>query len=220
MAEYNVKTPDGASYHIKADTDEQAQSAINDLLGKDAGPQWSDIPHNVMEGIKEAPETLKNIATPWPLKAMGAVESGAMKMALGDKTGGVMDAASPTLPGAVAGMASDYGAGEALHGDIPGALAHAKKTTIEHPISTAVNAASAIVPLAEGAMETGAKYAGRMGENEMGKLHGTSAAQFRQLGREGFGETMRNSYEAGDANLSTGPLGREQAIKERIAQLG
>jgi hypothetical protein len=65
-----------------------------------------------------------------------------------------------------------------------------------------------------------AKYAGRFGENQMGKLHGTSAAQFKQLGQEGFGNSMRASYDLGDANLGLGSIGREQAINERVAQLG
>lgn len=65
-----------------------------------------------------------------------------------------------------------------------------------------------------------AKYAGRFGENQMGKLHGTSAQQFKQLGREGFGPSMRASYDLGDANLGLGSIGREQAINERVAQLG
>lgn len=65
-----------------------------------------------------------------------------------------------------------------------------------------------------------AKYAGRFGENQMGKLHGTSALQFKQLGREGFGPSMRASYDLGDANLGLGSIGREQAINERVAQLG
>src|ERR1019366_4381461 len=71
----------------------------------------------------------------------------------------------------------------------------------------------------EGA-STLAQYAGRFGENQMGKLHGTSALQFKQLGREGFGPSMRASYDLGDANLGLGSIGREQAVNERVAQIG
>lgn len=68
--------------------------------------------------------------------------------------------------------------------------------------------------------DTVAKYAGRMGENAMGKVHGTSSAQFRQLGRENFSDAMRDSYEAGDANLLQGSIGREKAIEQRVKDLG
>lgn len=89
-----------------------------------------------------------------------------------------------------------------------------------HPVQQAINVAGVVAPMVTGAADTVSQYAGRMGENQMGKLHGTSGAQFRQLGREDFGDVMRRSFENGDADLTTGPIGREQAVKERIAQLG
>lgn len=102
-------------------------------------------------------------------------------------------------------------------------IAHPLDYAYQHPVSQALN----IAGLGEGltgavgeAAETGAKYAGRFGENQMGKLHGTSLPQFRQLGRENFGPAMRASYGMGDADLSMGPIAREQAINERMAQLG
>lgn len=103
---------------------------------------------------------------------------------------------------------------------------------VEQKLLNNVNAAGAGIMLPDTALglakmagigdaaETGAKYAGRFGENQMGRLHGTSAAQFRQLGREGFSPTMRASYDMGDANLGLGPIGRSQAINERVAGLG
>src|ERR1019366_1377026 len=90
--------------------------------------------------------------------------------------------------------------------------------------ATLPSAASGLVKgIASGASDvadTAAQYAGRFGESQMGKLHGTSALQFKQLGQEGFGGAMRASYEAGDANLGLGSIGREAAINQRVADLG
>lgn len=99
-------------------------------------------------------------------------------------------------------------------------ILHPLKYAEEHPVQQAINVASLGTPLVSGAAETAGKYAGRFGENQMGALHGATPAQFRILGREKFGPTMRASFEHGDADFGLGPIGREQAIKERIAGLG
>lgn len=99
-------------------------------------------------------------------------------------------------------------------------VTHPIKYGYEHPVQQAMNVASVAAPIVAPAAETVAKYAGRMGENQMGKLHGASRSQFQQLGRENFGDAMRTSFERGDADFTTGSIGREQAVKERIAQLG
>jgi len=98
------------------------------------------------------------------------------------------------------------------------------KYAYENPIDAAATAAVPVMgfapELGQGVADTMAKYAGKFGEGQMGKLHGSSPAQFRQLGGENFENAMRTSYEMGDANLTTGPIARRQAIQERVAQIG
>jgi hypothetical protein len=205
MATYQVETSHG-TYEVET-SDE---------------PQWSDLPGNAIEGLKEGPQT-----------AVGLLNSAKMGNDLTDPISLARSAGQ-----AVTGTPlADTDAGQAVQGvkeglkgtmdtirGIPDVLSHplqsAKREIIEHPISSAVNVASLAAPVLDGAAETAGRYAGRMGENQMGKLHGTSAYQFRQLGRENFGDAMRASYEHGDANLLQGTIGREQAINERVAQLG
>lgn len=188
-------------------------------------PQWSDIPHNIVEGIKETPETLKGMANT-AMTIHGFTPSGLVGSAGEMITGTPMrdTTTGMSVKGLQAiGEGLAQGARE-LPGDIAEFSKHPLESTknhiIEHPISSAVDAASVAVPFLRGTTKTAAKYAGRMGENQMGKLHGTSAQQFRQLGRENFGDVMRDSYKEGDANLLKGSIGREEAIKNRIAESG
>lgn len=99
-------------------------------------------------------------------------------------------------------------------------VTHPLQYAEEHPVQQAINVASLAAPMVAGPASTVAKYAGRFGENQMGKLHGSTPAMFRQLGREKFGPSMRASFEQGDADFSLGSIGRERAIKDRIASLG
>lgn len=196
MGTYHVQTPDGAEYNIEAASDEQANAAVDSIMG---GP--SDLERMGKNIIPDAIQTGADMATspaidliggnPIPL-AKSAFEQG--KQILSDPVGAAKSVAAP--------------------------VTHPIDFAIEHPVQQAMNVAGLVAPMVAPAAETMAKYAGRMGENQMGKLHGTSANQFRQLGRENFGDVMRTSYEHGDANLLQGSIGREQAIKERIAQIG
>jgi len=225
MATYRIDTPDGASYQVEADSDEKAQSAINDLLGSMApqqaqqpqGPQWSDIPDNILEGIKEAPETLKGILTPFPIKAMNAIEQGGMQMALhpDHPIDALITATSPTLPGALAGMARDYGAGQALQGDIPGALQQLKNTVIQKPISTAVNVAALVAPFlasnaknivsnaGEAMQSKGAELA-----NELGEVSGNTV---KKINPEVLGE---------EANQDIRSIGGKPNVADIREQVG
>lgn len=95
-----------------------------------------------------------------------------------------------------------------------------KEHVINHPISSAVDAASIALPALRGAAETGAKYAGRFGENQMGRLHGASSRQYRALGKENFEDTMRHSFKHGDADFTRGSIGRDEAIDQRVKDIG
>lgn len=103
-------------------------------------------------------------------------------------------------------------------------IAHPIDYSYQHPVSQAINLATVTGGLgmnkAADVADTASQYAGRFGESQMGKLHGTSPLQFKALGHDNFNEAMRTSYNAGDANLLQGSIGREAAIKGRISDLG
>ncbi len=176
---------------------------------------WSDVGHNAKKEVgdmipssDEAMEKAKNIG------ALTAIPSGGIPSMDDLKRMGQM---AVQAPGQIVGMAKNLG----------GSLYRTATDPVEEfrqrPVSTALNVASVAAPVINelrGPAVAAGEYAGRFGENQMGKLHGTSQAQFRQLGRENFGPAMRSSYEMGDANLLQGSIGREQAINERIAGLG
>jgi hypothetical protein len=176
---------------------------------------WSDVGHNAVKEVgdmvpspEDALEKAKNIG------ALTAIPSGGVPSMDDLKRMGKMAVAAP---GQIMGMAKNLG------GSLYRTATEPSEEFRQRPVSTALNVASVAAPLLNelrGPAATAGEYAGRFGENQMGKLHGTSQAQFRQLGRENFRPAMRSSYEMGDANLLQGSIGREQMINERIAGLG
>jgi hypothetical protein len=187
MATYQVETPDGAKYRIEAASEDQLNSAVNDLVnpsGADKGFQLMSEDGGATDNQSKPNDSMANY---WKQKgdypeagAEKPVEQRLAENAVAAGSGAMI----PSGVASVAGLAKD-------------ALGGAGEST-----------------------STLAKYAGRFGENQMGKLHGTSEAQFKQLGQEGFGNSMRASYDLGDANLGLGSIGREQAVNERVAQIG
>lgn len=190
------------------------------------GPQWSDLPKNIVAGIKEAPATAMGILdmadkgmainSPVEWARSGAQALRGQPFAetrVGEALGTVKEMAGQ--------MADDIkGLPQGLRNFAQHPGQSIKEHIIEHPIGSAVDAASIVLPMLRGPAEVGGRYAGRFAENQMGKLHGTTRAQFRELGRENFGNVMRASFEKGDADFGLGSIGREQMINERIAGLG
>lgn len=175
----------------------------------------SDVGHNAMKEVgdmvpspEDALEKAKNIG------ALTSIPSGGIPSMDDLKRMGSM--ASQT-PSELAGIVKNLGSSLYRTATDP------SEEFRQRPVSTALNVVSVAAPVLNelrGPAATAGEYAGRFGENQMGKLHGTSQAQFRQLGRENFAPAMRSSYEMGDANLLQGSIGREQMINERIAGLG
>lgn len=212
MAEYDIDIPGKGSFTVSAETDEQAHQAINDLLGGNH-KSFSGFMSNVGSDAKEMAQGMgaafKEGALDMPSRALETGLEMATGKAYSQTPSGQRDVDLVTqAPEQVKNLVEP--------------IKHPIDYGYEHPVQQALNIASLGAPLmkATGAAETMGKYAGRMGENQMGKLHGTSQAQFRQLGRENFGPAMRSSYELGDADLTTGSIGRETAINERVNQLG
>lgn len=176
---------------------------------------WSDVGRNALKEVGNmipSPEdALENAKNMW---ALTSIPSGGVP-SLDDLK--QMKKMGMEAPGQIVGMAKNLG------GSLYRTATNPSQEFRERPVSTALNVASVVAPMLNklrGPAATVGEYAGRMGENQMGKLHGASQAQFRQMGRDYFGDAMRSSYKMGDADMGLGSIGREQMIKERIGQLG
>lgn len=211
MAKYKVETDNG-TYEVETEDE--------------GTPQWSDLPGNAAEGLKEAPQMalgLANMAkqgldltSPVSLAKSGAqaltgtpvgeTDTGEAAKGAAEGVKGTVDSLK-SLPGKMAEFAKHPGQS-------------IKEHIIEHPVSSAVDAASLLLPGSKAALDTGAKYAGRFGENQMGRLHDMASGQFRKAGKKHFGPTMRASYKHGDADFTRGSIGRDEAIDKRVEDFG
>jgi hypothetical protein len=136
MAEYNVQTPDGSTYNIKADTDEQAQSAINDLLG--SVPQMGkaeSFGRAAANNFPLAPQAIaglssgdysKNMAD-WNQKAKEAKSTNPITYGAGAVTGAMAPLA---IPGVGEAMAANPIAANAALG---AASAMSNTDVLQHP---------------------------------------------------------------------------------------
>lgn len=204
MAIYDVTGPDGSQYEIEADNDAKAQEAMQHLqstagteppgfLEKAAGNVIPDV-QGILGGLAES------------------TQGPAMNLLSGDMAG--------AIPKLVKQGQQFWSNPQENLAEMARPVIHPIDYAEEHPVSQAMNIAAIVSPLMKGAAETGAKYAGNMGEESMGRLHGTTRAQFKQMGDADFGEAMRESFGQGDADYTLGNIGRRQAINERVAQLG
>lgn len=200
MAKYQVETDKG-TYEVE--TEDKSLGGLAENAVSDTGQIASGLGQTVKKGALDLPMSLTN----------------SLAQKVGDVVTGQNSGDTP-----IEKEITNFGNNSPEMGkQMIAPVVHPLDYAYEHPVSQALNVLGMVEgPTAaiEGAADTGAQYAGRFGENQMGKLHGTSAAQFRQLGREGFSPTMRASYDMGDANLGLGKIGREQAVNERVAQLG
>jgi hypothetical protein len=194
----------------------------------DEGPQWSDIPDNVVKGIKEAPEMLqalgKSLLTPWPMKAMEAVQGAAVSGKPLQALRGVPGA--PIVEGAV-DTARDYGAGELLSGDVSGAGQRAKTSIVEHPIKAAIDAATLAAPFlapeaktAQGVLENATMRAQRLAQQQALKAMEGTRGQIMQIGPEAARDLGQFALNKGIVSPLKGEIGMERALNKLEQEAG
>lgn len=205
MSKYQVTT-DGGTYEIETDDTPTA-------------PQWSDIPDNVVQGLKEAPQTALGMADQ-VVKGQDLTNPASYVNSAVQALQGTDLSDTPT--GQAFGAVKD-GIGSTMSG-LQNLATHPintiKNQIIQHPISTAVMAASAPLAatgLGEDALGTAGQYAGRFGEDQAFKalgrrLPGMTAEDMRSMGR--------NANDMGLLDHDMGPMGRKETVDAMNSQAG
>lgn len=204
MSTYRVETDKG-TYEVETDD-------------SSSGPQWSDIPANALEGLKEAPQTALGMAN---MVATGQdltdpasyVKSGVQALTgtpLADTdTGKAIGTVGKSIGNSIQ-SARDFA-------DSPGKFI--KNEIIQHPIGTAANVAGLAMGLGagEGALDTMGEYAGRFGGDQAVKALGRMPAGMdvdtaRTLGRK--------ANDMGLLDATMGPIGRKETVDAMVDQSG
>jgi hypothetical protein len=172
-------------------------------------PQWSDIPGNIVKGIKETPETVKNLVT-LPYRA---------GKGLGESAAAIMEGepAEKTPAGQVVGQIGQDISSFAEH-----PLQSAKETIIEHPIASVASVLPFVGELGEenALADTAAQYAKRAGQNAGIRALGGMRGQVGQLGAEGSRELAQSMIDQGVVAPMTGEIGMEKKIQDLLGQAG
>lgn len=204
MVQYRVQDPEGNEHVIdgpEGATPDQIMGQAQALIPQKKAPQWSDLPGNVWEGIKETPQTIKGIVqAPYQIgQALG-------------KTAEMMTQPASVMPGVEGPKFSDTPIakmGESIASGVGHAITHPKETIIEHPISTAATVAPF---LGQAGKLAGFGRAAKVAE-EAGAAG--KAAEAAGATAEGLGGAAKAAEGAAGAAKAADPLA---AVKEYVTK--
>lgn len=223
MQTYQIDTPDGASYEVEAENDEQAQSTINSYLpssGFDPEKAISNIPSDIGQMAVGLGANIKEGAYDMPKRAL---ETG-LQMASGTPYAQTPSGQQDTqlVANAPAQLA-----------EIAKPVTHPLDYLQEHPVQQTLNALSLgelglkglgkalnAIPVTENIIPT----LERTANNQTLKGFGGTMGQLKQMeasgGREGLDAAARYAREKGLSDVFTTDLGRENTLKGLLKQSG
>lgn len=213
MQTYTIDTPDGSSYKVEAENDQQAQSAIQSYLPSTPSESSFD-PQKAIQNIgPDLKQIGSGLATPFPKKIMDLAKLGGLKLATGESPASIgMDALKSV-------------AAPALH-----PLQYAE----EHPVQQALNilgvgqlatrgvgAALDAVPLTENVLPS----LERVANNQTLKGFGGTMGQLKQMaqgsgGMAALDEAAQYAREKGLADVFTTEIGRKKLLDNLLEQSG
>lgn len=224
MQTYNIETPDGASYRVEADNDQQAQSAINSYL-----PQQGFSPEKAMSNIiPDIKQLLTNLG--------GTVKEGALDMPMRALQSGVQVAGGVPYAQTPSGQKDTEFVKNTpeMAAQMARPVTHPIDYFQEHPVQQALNllpfarlgvrgvgAALDAVPLTENVLPS----LERVANNQTLKGFGGTMGQLKQMaqgrdGMEALDEAARYARKNGLADVFTTEIGRKKTLDNLLEQSG
>lgn len=225
MASYTIDTPDGASYTVEADTDQQAKAAISSYLPSDQGFSPEKAAKNIAPDIKGLLTGL-----------MGTVKEGTLDMPARALSTGVQMAGGVPYAETPSGQrdTSLVENAPAQAAEIVRPITHPIRYAEEHPVQQALNVlglgqlatkgagmALNAVPLTENIVPTIEQIA----NNQTLKSMGGSMGQLKQMAKGRGGQTALNeaaqlARDKGLTDVFTTNMGRGKTLKSLLKSAG
>ena len=214
----SIDVPDGTDPNHYAALVDDVMSHYTSSDSASTGSQWSDLPGNALQGLKEAPQTAQGLGA---MAAAGTdlTSPTALARSAGQALTGTPIADTPTgqaFGQVKAGLGNTLNTLKGLPDVAQHPLESAKNELIQHPISSA--AAIASLPfggagMGEDAAATAGKYATRFGEDQAIKTMGARSGQVGNLGIPESRAIAHTMVDRGIIKPFRGPIGLEDTIK-------